>query len=266
MTLLGAFDPHPVRLSNPEGASAFLLVADHAGRRRPRALGDLGVRPADWDRHVAYDIGIEAVGACLARALDAPLIEQRYSRLVIDCNRPPGHPDSIPARSETVEIPANATLDDAGRSEREKEILQPYRLAVAAALDRRARAGRRTVLVALHSFTPHYLGAAGALAENRPWHAAILHDDGHAPAPDPLARRMLRLLAAEPGLLVGDNQPYRLTATSDYTIPHHAWSRGLDHVEIEIRQDLIANEAGHAEWSARLARLLRAADEGREMR
>ncbi len=255
MTLLGASDPHPVRVSNPEGTSPFLLVSDHAGRRRPRALGALGVADADWDRHVAYDIGIKGVGGLLARRLDAALIEQRYGRLVIDCNRAPGHPGSVPTLSETVAVLANHGLDAAARAAREAEILHPYQAAISAALDRRAAAGRPTILVALHSFTPDYPG------ETRPWHAAVLHEDRDSSVRNAFARRMLDGLRAEGDLVVGDNQPYRLTATSDYTIPLHAWRRGLDHVELEIRQDLIANEAGRAEWAARLARLLRAAEE-----
>ena len=100
MDLLGPADPHPVRVSNPDGSSAFLLVSDHAGRRRPGVLGDLDASRDAWDRHVAFDIGIKGVGGMLARRLDAALIEQRYSRLVIDCNRAPGHPGSVPPFSE----------------------------------------------------------------------------------------------------------------------------------------------------------------------
>ena len=255
MTLLGPFDPHPVRVSNPEGAAPFLLVSDHAGRRRPRACGDLGVGHRDWDRHIAYDIGIKGLGGLLARTLDARLIEQRYSRLVIDCNRPPGHESSIPRISERTPIPANRDLTETGRHEREDEILHPYQRAIAACIARRHAAGRRTILIALHSFTPTYDGVA------RPWHAGILHENTDPAIDDRFAIRVLRAFADEPGLVVGDNEPYRLTPASDYTIPLHAWSAGLDHVELEIRQDLIAGEMGQAEWAARVARLLRTAAE-----
>lgn len=252
MSLLGPLDPHPVRVSNPEGTAPFLLVSDHAGRRRPERLGDLGVPEAEWSRHIARDIGIKRVGALLARALDAPLIEQRYSRLVIDCNRRPGHPTSIAAMSEATPVPGNTGILPEERRARETEILAPYQAAIAAAIARRSAAGRRTVLVALHSFTPVYAGVA------RPWHAGILHGE-HAG----YARRALSLLQAEPDLVVGDNEPYSLTAVSDYTVPLHAWSAGLENVELEIRQDLIAKAAGQAEWAGRIARLLAAAEERR---
>ena len=255
MSLLGPFDPHPVRVSNPEGAAPFLLLSDHAGRRRPLACGDLGVAGPDWDRHIACDIGIKQVGALLARTLDACLVEQRYSRLVIDCNRPPGHETSIPLVSERTAIPFNQALSAAGRREREDEILLPYQRAIASCITRRRAAGQRTILVALHSFTPVYDGVG------RPWHAGILHENTDPAVRDCFAVRVLRVLRAEPGLVVGDNEPYRLTAASDYTIPLHAWSAGLDHVELEVRQDLIGRSAGQAEWAARMARLLRTAAE-----
>ena len=251
MTLLRVGDPHPVRLSNPEGAGPFVLVSDHAGRLRPAALGDLGVAPADWERHIASDLGMDAMGEALARLLDAPLLEQRYSRLVIDCNRTPGHPTSIPAVSEATAIPANRALAAADRAAREAEILHPYHAAIAALLDRRRAAGARTVLVALHSFTPVYAGVA------RPWHAAILRDVEREAG---YAGRVLAALRCEPGLVVGDNEPYALTALSDYTVPLHAWRRALDHVEIEVRQDLLCAPAGANEWAERFARLLRAVE------
>ncbi len=249
MSLLGPFDPHPVRLSNPCGASPFLLVSDHAGRRRPASLGDLGLPRRDWNRHIAYDLGIKGTGGLLARTLDAPLVEQRYSRLVIDCNRPPGHESSIPTISEQTTIDANAGISPEARSAREAEILQPYHDAIASILAAR----RSTVLIALHSFTPRYEGNA------RPWHVGVLHQpDGSVD--DRIATALLAQLANEPDLVVGDNEPYRLTAASDYTVPRHAWTAGLAHVEIEIRQDLIETVAGQAEWAARLARLLTAVE------
>ncbi len=263
MNLLGPLDPHPVRVSNPEGASPFLLVSDHAGRRRPDCLGDLGVARADWDRHVAFDLGIKGVGASLARRLDAVLIEQRYSRLVIDCNRAPGHPASVPARSERTLVPANAGLRDDDRRRREQEILEPYHQAIAAALRRRQADGRRTVLVALHSFTPEYDGVA------RPWAAGVLHD-GRSAFPlavlSALSGAVGELARSGHALLVGDNEPYRLDPASDYTVPRHAWTSGLDHVEIEIRQDLVAGTDGQARWAGVLERALGEAEGRRAAR
>lgn len=246
--LLAADEPHPVEIYRSSGASHFVLVADHAGRLLPRALGGLDLAPAELDRHIAYDIGIAAVGRLLADALDAVLIAQRYSRLVIDCNRPPQAPSSIPEVSELTPIPGNQGLSAEAREARRREIFVPYHDLIAAELDRRQRRGNICALIALHSFTPIYKG------ETRPWHAALLHHRGPA-----LARRLIALLVAEAGLVIGDNQPYFVSDATDYTIPVHGERRGLPHALIEIRQDLIANEDGQRQWAARLARILQQA-------
>lgn len=242
--LLAAGDPAPVQTTSGEASSPFLLVCDHAGRRVPAALGDMGVAAPDWDRHIAWDIGAAGVCAALAPALGAACIAQTYSRLVIDCNRSPGHPTSIPPASDGTLIPANAGLEAEAAALRVAEIFTPYHAAIAAELDRRAAAGTASVLVAMHSFTPVLAGVA------RPWQAGVLHNRDPA-----LSRALARLLAAE-GFLVGDNEPYQLSDDSDYTVPVHAERRGLAYVELEIRQDLIASADGQLAWAARLATLL----------
>jgi predicted N-formylglutamate amidohydrolase len=243
--LLAADEPVPVTAYNPNGKSPFLLVADHAGNAIPRALGRLGVAEAECERHIAWDIGIAGLGRLLASALDATLIQQNYSRLVIDCNRPPGTPTSIPDISEHTPIPGNVGLNEASQAARVREIFLPYHERIDAELGRRRQAGRPTALIALHSFTPVYKGA------QRPWHAGVLYNrDGR------LAHRLMALLNAEQGLFVGDNAPYFVSDASDYTIPVHAERRGLPHVAVEIRQDLISAEDGQRAWAERLARLL----------
>jgi len=247
-TLLDPDEPHPVTFDNEAGRSVFFLTCDHAGRAIPRRLDRLGLPEHETERHIAWDIGIGAVGRQLSRLLDAAVILQTYSRLVIDCNRDPDVPSSIPEISETTEIPGNRDLGEAARAARINAIFRPYHDTIGTALDRRAAAGRGSVLVALHSFTPVFKGVA------RPWHAAVLYNR------DPrLAHPLFELLSAEEGLVVGDNEPYRVTDSTDYTVPVHGERRGLPHVEIEIRQDLIAQSAGQAEWAERLARLLPAA-------
>jgi predicted N-formylglutamate amidohydrolase len=243
--LLAADEPAPVAVSNPDGKSPFLFVADHAGNAIPQALDTLGVAEAERARHIAWDIGIGGVGRLLSDALDAPFIRQNYSRLVIDCNRPPGTPTSIAEISEHTAIPGNMGLSAANKEARAREIFWPYHECIETELDRRRRAGRPVVLISLHSFTPVFKGEA------RPWHAAVLYNR------DPrLANRLKTLLNAEQEFTIGDNAPYAVTDATDYTIPVHAERRGLDHVLIEIRQDLIADEKGQRAWGERLARLL----------
>jgi len=243
--LLDPDEPDPVMVENEAGGSVFFLTCDHAGRAIPRRLAGLGLPANELGRHIAWDIGIGAVGRQLSRLLDAALILQTYSRLVIDCNRDPNVPSSIPEISENTEIPGNRDLGGAGRAARIDGIFRPYHDRVAAALDRRAAEGRATVLVALHSFTPVFKGVV------RPWHAAVLYNRDAR-----LARLLFELLSAEKGLVIGDNEPYRVTDLTDYTVPVHGERRGLPHVEIEIRQDMISDPVGQTAWAERLARLL----------
>jgi predicted N-formylglutamate amidohydrolase len=247
--LLGADDPPPVRVLRPEGRSDFLLTADHAGRAIPRRLGTLRLPESELTRHIAWDIGIAGVTERLAETLDAPAVLQSYSRLVIDCNRQPGLDSSIPMLSEMTAIPGNDGLAPAEREARRQEIFLPYHERIEALLDGRRAAGRRTLLVAMHSFTPVFKGVARAVQ------VGILYNRDTR-----LAQIMLDLLRREGDLNIGDNQPYAVGDLSDYTVPVHGERRGLPHVEIEIRQDLIADPAGQAAWAARLAQLLPEAD------
>ena len=243
--LLGPQDPAPVQWSGRDGGSPFVLCVDHAGRAVPASLGRLGLPEHEFERHIAWDIGALGVALRLGTLLDAPVVAQRYSRLVIDCNRRPGHPTSIAPRSDGTVVPGNQGLDDTARDARRDAIFAPYQQAIGAALDAREAAGRRAVLVAVHSFTPAMGG------RSRPWHAGVLHN--HHPR---FGHALLALLDREGDLVVGDNQPYSLSDLDDYTVPVHGEQRGLLHAELEIRQDLIADADGQRAWAERLARLL----------
>ncbi|MGA8381473.1 MAG: N-formylglutamate amidohydrolase [Stellaceae bacterium] len=246
--LLDPDEPDPAALDNEAGGSAFFLTCDHGGRAIPRRLGRLGLPEPETFRHIAWDIGVAAVGRLLSAQLDAALIVQEYSRLVIDCNRDPSVPSSIAEISEDTPIPGNCGLDPAGRTARIEAVFRPYHDRIGAALDRRRAVGRPTMLVALHSFTPVYKGVS------RPWHVGVLYNRDAR-----LAHPFLGLLRAEGDLTVGDNEPYRVTDQTDYTVPVHGERRGLPYLEIEIRQDLIGEPSGQANWAERLARLLPAA-------
>lgn len=245
--LLGPGDPDPVLIENEAGASPFVLTCDHAGQAVPRRLGDLGVTADDLARHIGWDIGVLGVSRRLAALLDAALIGQAYSRLVIDCNRRPGLASSILPVADLTPVPGNEGLDEAAARARAEEIFAPYHAAIAAALDARAARRRPTLLVAMHSFTP-MLRRTG---EPRPWHIGLLFNRD-----DRLARALVARLEAEGDLCVGENEPYAVSDEGDYGIPVHGEGRGLPHVEIELRQDLIADAAGQARWAERLARLL----------
>ncbi|MCK1737471.1 N-formylglutamate amidohydrolase [Bradyrhizobium sp. 138] len=242
--LLGEEDIPPVHEVNAAGQSPFLLTADHYGRVLPRALGDLGVAASEMTRHIAWDIGIAGVAERLAKLLDAHLIAQRYSRLVIDCNRPPEAVSSIPVISEATAIPGNEGISEWERAARRREIFAPYHDRIDAVISRRLHEERPTVLVSLHSFTPVYAGVA------RPWHIGALYNRDTV-----LPQLLLRLLRAEGDLVVGDNEPYAVNDLTDCTIPVHGEARGLVNTGIEIRQDLIADQSGQQQWAERLARI-----------
>ncbi len=246
-TLLGARDPHPVGLRRLNGRSEIFLTCDHAGRLLPESVGTLGLDAAELDRHIAWDIGAAGLAERLSDRLDAALVMQLYSRLVIDCNRPLIAPTSIAVVSEATEIAGNQGLSPQQVHGRVREVFDPYHDRIDAELELRRRAGRPTVLVSIHSFTPIFHG------EQRPWHVGLLYnrDSGFA---DCLADSF-----AGSDLTVGHNEPYSVSDVTDYTIPVHGERRGIPHVMIEVRQDLIDSDAGQDEWADRLSGVLQQA-------
>ncbi len=249
--LLSPDDPPPFTTlhDGPQSVdSPFVLCCDHAGRQIPRSLGDLGVSAEDLVRHIAWDIGAAGVTRHLSAMLGAFALLQTYSRLVYDCNRPPAAEDAVAVISERTRIPGNEGASDEERERRRVAIFHPYQDKLADVLSKREARSVLTVLVSVHSFTPVWKGDA------RPFHAGVLYNRdarfGHA---------MLALLREDETLVVGDNEPYALNDKSDYTVPTHGEKRGLLHVELEIRQDLIADDPGQAAWARILARHLPAA-------
>lgn len=244
-SLLGADEPPAFVEYRPAGRSQFVIVVDHAGARIPKRLQALGLPASELSRHIAWDIGALAVAQRVSEALDAPLIAQNYSRLVIDCNRDPKVATSIPLISESSEIPGNKELSAAQIEARRVEIFEPYHARIGALLDQRQALGLATILVAQHSMTHCYKGV------NRAMHAAILYNRDRR-----FAGLMLDALRRDPGLIVADNEPYFVSDETDFTVPRHGEARGLPHVEIEVRQDLITDEAGQIEWAGRLTQAL----------
>jgi len=248
--LLSSDEPFPVLERGRNGRSVFVIAVDHAGRRIPRRLGDLGLPAAELERHIAWDIGALEVALRVASILDAPLVAQNYSRLVIDCNRDLRQPSSIPVIGESVAIPGNIGLDPQEVAARRAEIFQPYHDHLRALLDERERAGRRSILVAQHSMTDIFK------AVRRPMHAAVLYNRDRR-----FAGFVLEKLRGESGLIIGDNEPYSGSDAVDYTIPFHAELRGIPYVEIEIRQDLIRDWEGQSTWARKVASALSESEE-----
>jgi predicted N-formylglutamate amidohydrolase len=235
----------PVVILNGTGRSPVLLVVEHAGRRIPKALGSLGLAPADLERHIAWDIGAEGLARCLCNLLDATLVVQPWSRLVYDCNRPPEAPDAIPTVSETTPIPGNEGLSPQQREARAAALYRPFHAAVSRLIDERTAKEMRTVLVTVHSFTPLYKGVPRTLD------LGILHDSDSR-----LADRLLQIVPLDFRLVVRRNEPYGPQDGVTHTLVRHAIGRGLDNVMLEIRNDLIEDAAGQQAMAERLARSL----------
>lgn len=241
--LLGPDDPPAFTVVNAQGKAPVLLVCDHARHAVPRALGRLGLEERHLLQHIGWDIGAEAVTRLLAARLDAPAVLSGYSRLVIDCNRRPEDPSSIPEVSDGIPIPGNAGLSPLRRASRRAACFAPYHAAIAESLAGFARRGVDPVILSIHSFTPVMAGFA------RPWHVGVLWDE------DPrFAVPLLRALeAADPERVVGENEPYSARHPVGYTMRAHATARGLADAMVEIRQDLIETRAGAEIWAEILA-------------
>ena len=241
-TLLGPDDPEPVEVVNAGSDHPLVLVCEHAGQAIPAALGDLGLVPGEIDRHIGWDIGAEGVARSVAELLGCTCVIQRYSRLVIDCNRPPHAHDSMPETSDGTAVPGNLGLGEHERAARVAEIFAPFQQAVSDHLDRMPR----TAAVSIHSFTPR-LGT-----EARPWDIGLLYRTDQRSS----ARLATHVQAARPQLTVGLNQPYQVDEMSDWFVPQHAEPRGLPHSLIEIRNDHIEHAEGQRDWAAFLADVL----------
>jgi predicted N-formylglutamate amidohydrolase len=241
--LLEPDEPLPCEVHNEAGRAPLVIVCDHAGHALPRALGDLGLSADDLRSHIAWDIGAAGVARRLGELLDAPVFLQRYSRLVIDCNRPLGAPDSIPEVSGGVTIPGNRGLGSESVEARIETIFRPYHARIA----EHVASHSSPCLIAMHSFTPVLHGVA------RRVHAGVLYERDAR-----LASRVLARLREEPRLIVGDNEPYVASAKTDYAIIEYGERRGAPYVELEVRQDLLAEAAGCEAWAERLAAVLRA--------
>ncbi len=243
-SLLTADEPPAVAEKRRDGRSDFVIVVDHASRRIPRGLNALGLPESELVRHIAWDIGALAVADHVSAALDAALVAQNYSRLVMDCNRAPSVPSAVPAVSELTVIPGNETLGDEQREARRLAVHAPYHDHIAALVDERARQGRKTILIAQHTMTPVFKGSV------REMQAAVMYNrDGRFAL-------ALKEALAEDGVLVADNQPYAMTDATDHTLPVHGEKRGLLHVGLEIRQDLVGDPAGQLLWADRVAKAL----------
>lgn len=243
--LLALDEGSPVEWVNEAGQADILLVCEHASNRIPASLNDLGLDQSVLSSHAAWDPGAGPVSRLLAKILDAPLILQRFSRLVYDCNRPPDAESAMPSRSEIFEIPGNVGLTEAERDLRTEAIYRPFRDAIARHLDRKIAEGTRPAVITIHSFTPIFHG------RKRSVELGLLHDVDSS-----LADAMLTASADWMDIHVRRNEPYGPSDGVTHTLQVDAIARGIANVMIEIRNDLVNTPKAQAVMAARLGTLI----------
>jgi predicted N-formylglutamate amidohydrolase len=237
-------DFKPIEVIDGDYSCGMMIVADHAMRHVPPDYGRLGLPDHEFDRHIAYDIGVEGVVRNLARLTGAPAVMARYSRLLIDPNRGEDDPTLVRQIYDGAVIPGNYPLYADELHRRIETYFRPFRMAVEhTATTIEKKTGSAAMILSIHSFTPRMGNRP------RPWHIGLLWD-----CDDRLFQRLFEALKADPSLIVGDNEPYDGALKGD-TMHAHATIKGRAHVLIEIRQDLIASETGQKEWAERLAPL-----------
>ncbi len=229
--LLSAGEPGPFQVLNPLAEAPILLVCDHASCRFPESLGDMGLDPFARRCHLAVDIGAGPLTEKLADSLGVTAVLAQYSRLVMDCNRQLMDPSAFLQFGDGILVPGNRNLHQSDKDLRAETLYWPYHTAVDKQVQRLRNAGPLPAFIAIHSFTPVMNGEA------RPWEMGVLWDT------DTRLRDIFLEDLTAAGYLVGDNQPYSGKAPQDFTIDHHAEEIGLPHIGIEIRQDLIDDEA-----------------------
>jgi predicted N-formylglutamate amidohydrolase len=244
-SILGAMDPPAWEERRPTGLGSWVIAVDHASSRIPQSLHQLGLNNRDLSRHIAYDIGALGVAQRLSDQLDAPVIWSNYSRLVIDCNRPLGVDSLIPKTGDEGDIPGNLQISDLNRTARIEQLWRPYHARIDAILDDRQTRGLYTRYLAIHSMTHELKG------QRRLMDGAVLYRP-----PSTLGIRLAQLLRAQFHLNIAENEPYQLTDATDYSVPTHAEQRGLDYIELEMRQDLVSTVAEQQLWSDRLLHVL----------
>ncbi len=235
----------PALVVNGNGSCPAVVICEHASRHIPDSLNGLGLGETDLRSHIAWDIGAEAVSRRLAELLDAPLIVQRYSRLVYDCNRPSTSLAAMPAISETTRVPGNVALTSADRAQRINEIYEPFHNKVSEIINRLVASGTPPAIITVHTFTRTYKGVPRSVD------LGVLHDTDSR-----LADTILGLCEQESGFDARRNEPYGPADGVTHTLVRHCLAAGLRNVMFEVRNDLVADETGQQAWASTLHRLL----------
>jgi len=246
-----ADDPQTEADNNPsygilkgDVANNMVIISDHARNVVPAQYNNLGLPDGEFERHIAYDIGAEALTRQLSQMLNVPAVYSKFSRLLIDPNRGTDDPTLIMKISDGALIPGNVDIDGKERAHRINHYYQPYHDVVEQMIETAIAAGHPPMVFSIHSFTPYWKGVP------RPWHVGVLWEQC-----DRFARPLLEALRRDKALVVGENEPYSGGVEGE-SVDKHARHRGLPAALIEVRQDLICDKSGVDEWAERLAQIL----------
>jgi len=238
--LLTVNDPEPVELVGAASNRPVVLVCEHAGTQVPEQLRQLGLRPQELALHIAFDIGAELLSRKMAQVLNCALVLQRYSRLVIDCNRPVNAPDSCIDIADGIVVPGNQHLTERQRAKRVTEIFDPFQHSISQLLDRKSP----KAVFSIHSFTPEMAGV------RRPWNVSFLFREDRK-----TSEQLAELVRKQDGeLVVGMNEPYAIDDASDWFVPVHGEQRGIRHSLIEVRNEQLLHQQGVDKFAGILAR------------
>lgn len=241
MVMQGLEKP-PAQVVNPLGKSDILLVCEHASNYIPQDFNNLGLTHEEVQSHIGWDIGAEATARLLSEKLDACLIAQSYSRLLYDCNRPPTELSAIPRLSEVTEIPGNKDLTQQQRDYRVEQIYLPFHEEIAEQIKARAAAGRRTILVTVHSFTPVFKEVI------RPVQLGVICELDNS-----FAKNVCQQAQQLSDFDVRLNEPYGPSDPVLHMVTKHGTDNQLDNVMLEVRNDLIVDSAGQEVWAQLIA-------------
>jgi len=239
--LLGSNEPAPFEVVNESGQGNLVLVCDHASNRIPKGLNQLGLTEDHLASHIGWDIGAAEVARLLSARLDAPLVLSAYSRLVIDCNRWPHDPQSIPEHSGGISIPGNSVLSKDAILSRRQYLFDPYQAQINALLEKSATQPK--FLLSIHSFTPSLFGA------DRPWPIGVCYRRDVELGRNWIDALQARVKGKSHDELVGDNEPYEIEEDIDYTLVVQGENRSIPSIMLEIRQDRVLDQAGVRQWS-----------------
>lgn len=243
----------PYQIIQGDVSSGIVLLCDHARNTLPEEYGTLGLPESEFERHIGYDIGAEALTLGLAEKLGVPAVMSCFSRLLIDPNRGEDDPTIVMRLSDGTVIPGNHPITQAEIDRRKTLYYQPYHNAIDEVIEQSLASGVNPIVFSVHSFTPVWKGV------HRKWHAALLWDVDRR-----LSNFMVERLSEDGSLIIGDNEPYDGALRND-TMYRHATSRGLAQALLEVRQDLISDQSGVDEWVDRLTPLLEEANHRHDM-